>query len=237
MSLHKRRFQLLLIYALCLLPVVADGARQALCINANSPFEWVPESFRPRQEYEQFRRTFGSGEVLIVSWPGCTIDSPALELFSKSLGRPDLFRDSAGKPEISHVVNGQDALRGLTAPPLRLPREEARQRLRGTLDWARWPDDLRRRHAFARGVGRSRPGRGFDPCRTAKALPSAARGATPGGPRDGWIDGRSCQPRFARSIRRAFGDLRVSALLVVLEMAAGRTCLSSACRCIARGRR
>ncbi len=80
MPLHKRRFQLLLIYALCLLPVVADGARHALRMNTKSPFEWVPETFRPRQEYEQFRRTFGSGEVLIVRWPDCTIDSPSLDV-------------------------------------------------------------------------------------------------------------------------------------------------------------
>ena len=77
MPLNKRRFQLLLIYALCLLPIVADGAHHALCPMANSPFDWVPTSFRPRQEYEQFRRAFGSGEVLIVSWPGCTLDAPA----------------------------------------------------------------------------------------------------------------------------------------------------------------
>jgi uncharacterized protein len=133
MPLHKRRFQLLLIYALCLLPVVADGARQALRTNANSPLEWVPVSFRPRQEYERFRRDFGSGEVLIVSWAGCTIDSPALALFSKSLCRPDLFRDTAGKPYIAQVISGQDAIAGLMAPPLRLKRDDAQQRLRGTL--------------------------------------------------------------------------------------------------------
>jgi hypothetical protein len=118
MPLHKRRFQLLLIYALCLLPVVADGARQALRTNANSPLEWVPASFRPRQEYERFRSDFGSGEVLIVSWAGCTIDSPALALLSKSLHRPDLFSDSAGKPYIAQVILWSRCDRGARGAPL-----------------------------------------------------------------------------------------------------------------------
>ena len=133
MPLNKRRFQLLLIYALCLLPVVIDGAMHAMQTSANSPLEWVPASFRPRQEYEQFRRAFGSGEVLIVSWPGCTVESPAVALLAKSLRRPDLFRNENGKPYIDHVVTGQDALAGLTAAPLRLPRPEAQRRLEGTL--------------------------------------------------------------------------------------------------------
>jgi predicted RND superfamily exporter protein len=133
MPLNKRRFQLLLVYALCLLPVVADGARQSLRTNANSPLDWVPASFRPRQEYEQFRRAFGSGEVLIASWPGCTVDAPALELLTRSLRRPEFFRTENGKPCIDHVVTGQDALAGLMAPPLRLPRAEALARLQGTL--------------------------------------------------------------------------------------------------------
>ncbi len=133
MPLNKRRYQLLLIYALCLLPIVADGARHALQTNANSPFEWVPTSFRPRQEYEQFRRAFGSGEVLIVSWPGCTVDAPALDLLTHNLRRPDLLCDSTGKPLVAQIVTGREALSGLMAAPLRLSRGEAISRLRGTL--------------------------------------------------------------------------------------------------------
>ena len=96
MPLNKRRFQLLLIYALCLLPIVADGARQSLKSNANSPLDWVPATFRPRQDYERFRRDFGSGEVLVVSWPGCTVDSPELALLAKSLRGPIFFATIKG---------------------------------------------------------------------------------------------------------------------------------------------
>lgn len=133
MSLAKRRFQLLLIYVLALIPIIADGAWHSLQLNANSPFDWVPLSFKPRQEYEQFRRAFGSGEVLIVSWRHCTVDSGALARLTQLLRRPDLFHNASGAPLIEQVVTGREALHGLMAPPLRLSREDAIQRLRGSL--------------------------------------------------------------------------------------------------------
>ncbi|HEV3418031.1 MAG TPA: MMPL family transporter [Pirellulales bacterium] len=132
-SVAKRRFQLLLLFAALLLPAIIYGAREVLRVNRNSPFEWVPTSFAPRQEYEQFRAAFGSGEVLVVSWPGCTIDSPELDFLTKSLRRPDLFESEAREPYVDQVVSGQEALRKLMADPLKLSREDAIARLRGTL--------------------------------------------------------------------------------------------------------
>src|SRR5690349_20940341 len=96
-SIHTRRFRILLLYAVLLLPAVVWGANAALHGNKNSPFEWVPATFKPRQEYEDFRRAFGSGEVLIVSWSGCTIDSADLKLLTDSLQRADLFHSAAGE--------------------------------------------------------------------------------------------------------------------------------------------
>ena len=69
----------------------------------------MPASFPPRQEYEEFRRDFGSGEVLVVSWPGCTVDSPVLANVIANLPRTDLFRSKAGEPYVAEVMSGQDA--------------------------------------------------------------------------------------------------------------------------------
>ena len=132
-SIHTRRFRILLLYAICLLPAIIWGADAAMRANKNTPLEWVPASFKPRQDYENFRRSFGSGDVLIISWPGCTVDSPDLEMLTKSLRRPDLFQDQAGKPYIEQVVTGQDALANLMAAPLRLSRDDALARIQGTL--------------------------------------------------------------------------------------------------------
>jgi uncharacterized protein len=132
-SVAKRRFQLLLLFAALLLPAIVYGAREVLRVNGNSPFEWVPTSFAPRQEYEQFRAAFGSGEVLVVSWPGCTVDSPELDLLTRSLFRTDLFQSELREPYVDRVVSGQEALHKLMADPLKLSREDAIARLLGTL--------------------------------------------------------------------------------------------------------
>ncbi len=132
-SLAIRRVRLLLVYAACLLPLIVFGAFRVLSTNHNSPFEWVPRSFAPRQDYEDFRSAFGSGEVLIVSWPACTVDSRDLELLTSSLRRVDFFKSPAGEPYIEQVVTGQEALRGLMADPLKLSREKALARIKGTL--------------------------------------------------------------------------------------------------------
>ena len=50
-----------------------------------SPSSGFPVRSSRGRNTKSFRRSFGSGDVLIVSWPGCTIDSPDLELFTKSL--------------------------------------------------------------------------------------------------------------------------------------------------------
>lgn len=132
-SISTRRVYLLLVYAACLLPAIAYGAQQILHTVRNSPFEWVPSAFAPRQQYEQFRDDFGSGEVLVVSWAGCTIDSPLLENVVANLRRSDLFRSTSGEPYVSEVISGQDAVRSLMAEPLELPRKEAIARLRGAI--------------------------------------------------------------------------------------------------------
>ncbi len=134
--------------ALCRMLAAGDlvGANAALKANKNSPFEWVPGTFQPRQEYEDFRRAFGSGEVLIISWPGCTVDSPDLELLTNSLRRVDLFHNPAGEPYIEQVVTGQEVLRGLMADPLNLKREDALARIQGTLIGPDQQHDLCRGH-------------------------------------------------------------------------------------------
>ena len=71
--------------------------------------------------------------MLIISWPGCTVDSPDLQLLASSLRRVDLFHSPAGEPYIEQVVTGQEALRGLMAEPLNLKREDAVARIQGTL--------------------------------------------------------------------------------------------------------
>ena len=60
-------------------PFIARAAVTVLSVEATTPIDWVPRQFGPRRDYEAFAREFESGDVVVVSWPGCELGSPALE--------------------------------------------------------------------------------------------------------------------------------------------------------------
>ncbi|NUQ65761.1 MAG: MMPL family transporter [Pirellulales bacterium] len=129
----KKRYALLIAYVLVLLPTVLVAARKTLESNANSPLDWVPASFGPRHEYDRFCESFGSGDVVVIGWPGCTVDEPRLDLFADLLRKSADFYGPDGHWYFDRVITGREVLGKLTAPPLGLPRDEALRRLRGSL--------------------------------------------------------------------------------------------------------
>ena len=62
-------------------PVIVTSALRILGVESTTPIEWVPESFAPRRAYDQFTREFESGDVVVASWPGCTVGAPAIDRF------------------------------------------------------------------------------------------------------------------------------------------------------------
>ena len=133
MSARQRRFQLLIIYTALVLPFVVYGSWRAMQINANSPIDWVPDSFPPRHDYDRFRAAFGAGDVLVVSWPGCTVDEPSLDRFAYVLRKARAFHDEQGRWYFERVMTGRSLLKTLHAAPIGLSRSEALRRLTGTL--------------------------------------------------------------------------------------------------------
>lgn len=131
-SLGRRRYLLLLLYAALSAPLVATGAYQAMKTNANSPLDWVGDSFAPRRKYDDFRRAFGSGDLVVLSWPGCTIDEPRLDQLARYLQSEARFRDEADNWYFERTWTGRDALRALTARA-GLDQARAVRRLVGTL--------------------------------------------------------------------------------------------------------
>lgn len=124
------------------LPVVVYGAVKALESNVNSPSHWVPETFEERQRYEKFAAMFESGDLVIASWPGCTLDDPRLAAFADAFTAPEgespqpLPELNGFQPQhsyFSRVITGTRLLAELTGPPLTIPRDEAIARLKGTL--------------------------------------------------------------------------------------------------------
>jgi uncharacterized protein len=132
----SRLFPVSLVTILCLLavtPWMVPAALGVLQVDATSPIEWVPMSFAPRAAYEKFTGEFQSGDVVIASWDGCTLDAPAIDAFLAAAAGPEGPKDAQGEPWFEPIASGGVALAKLTDPPLSLPSEEATKRLRGVL--------------------------------------------------------------------------------------------------------
>jgi hypothetical protein len=115
------------------LPWVARAAIAMLGAESTIPFDWVPASYPARRDYSRFTAEFGSGDMVVASWPGCTLDSPVADRFAAvatGLAGPC---DAAGRPWFDLVTTGRDALARLVAPPLGLDRDDAVGRLRGVV--------------------------------------------------------------------------------------------------------
>lgn len=111
------RIRLVCVYLLLLSPCILLGAMRALQSNHNSPLDWVAASFPARQKYDQFVRTFGPGDAVIVSWPGCYWDDPRLDRLVRAWRSAPAFCDPQGQPWFQRVICGRDTLQQLVRPP------------------------------------------------------------------------------------------------------------------------
>ncbi len=83
-----RRYALpILIAAVCTVPLAVIGVRGALRDMNNNFREWLPKGFQETEDYDWFLENFGSEEMAVVSWPGCTLDDDRLERMSDALKR------------------------------------------------------------------------------------------------------------------------------------------------------
>ena len=114
-------------------PWIVSGSLAILGVDSTTPMEWVPATFPPREAYDQFVREFESGDVVIASWPGCTLDSQACARFIEAASGPNAPGNTAGSPWFESVASGSTLLERLTEPPLSLARKTAIQRLKGVL--------------------------------------------------------------------------------------------------------
>ncbi|HRX82719.1 MAG TPA: hypothetical protein P5307_26815, partial [Pirellulaceae bacterium] len=114
-------------------PFLALWSLQSVDTMFNTPHHWIPASNEQRREFEWFCEHFESQALVVISWPGCTVDDPRLENFEFALldaTRPDAARN---KELFDRVISGYSTLRQLTSEPIELSREEAIARLTGVL--------------------------------------------------------------------------------------------------------
>jgi hypothetical protein len=70
------------------LPMVMVGALKAKGNNRNDVKGWLPLEYPETQVYRFFRRSFQGEEFILISWDGCTMSDPRLELLAKKLLPP-----------------------------------------------------------------------------------------------------------------------------------------------------
>jgi predicted RND superfamily exporter protein len=83
----RHAFKIILV-VLFLLPVLSRGARKALLSNDNDVHDWLPTTYEETQDFAWFQEFFDNETFVLVSWDGCTLEDPRLELFARKLMPP-----------------------------------------------------------------------------------------------------------------------------------------------------
>jgi hypothetical protein len=137
-SFYRRYGILILAITVLSLPVVLHGAYSALVSNANNPDDWLPADFEATREYHWFSYRFGGDEILVVSWPGCTLEDERLDQLVDELIPPEDDPRAAAKPRwFRNALTGPQITEQLQAEPAELSHEEAVKRMKG---WVVGPD-------------------------------------------------------------------------------------------------
>jgi len=93
----RRSFAIVLI-VMFVLPFIWIGTRRAIRGNRNDVREWLPDGFTQSADYRWFQEHFPHEQFILVSWEGCTLNDPRLELFARKLV-PNVPDDSSEAAE------------------------------------------------------------------------------------------------------------------------------------------
>jgi predicted RND superfamily exporter protein len=117
-----------------LLPLVVIGAIKAKGNNRNDVKGWLPLEYPETQTYRFFRQNFQGEEFVLVSWDGCTMADPRLELLARKLLPPPEEASRIDRPlYFKTAQTGPRAVAQMSQEPLNLDPAEAVARLSGAL--------------------------------------------------------------------------------------------------------
>ncbi|MFN3153266.1 efflux RND transporter permease subunit [Bremerella sp.] len=121
----------ILVFFLAITPIVMVGTKGAWDGIKNRVEDWLPETFEETQRLMWFYDRFGTDELLMVSWEGCTLEDPRVARYAQAIGAAE---EVNGEEVVwfGEVITGPEALESLTAEPLDLPKDLAINRLK---DW------------------------------------------------------------------------------------------------------
>jgi hypothetical protein len=117
---------------LVLVCVLGLGVRGALRTFENDVTGWLPNE----TANEEFREKFGAEVFLAVSWDGCTIDAPELDLFAEAMQVMVVEPDEA--PAFDQLTTTRSLLQQMANGPAKLRPAIAKERIRG---WMLGEDD------------------------------------------------------------------------------------------------
>ncbi len=133
-NFYQRYSVAIMAVLLFLLPLVLVGAVKAKGNNRNDVKGWLPLEYPETKVYRFFRRNFAGEEFILVSWDGCTMADPRLELLAKKLLPPPEEASRIDRPlYYKSAQTGPRAVDLMMAEPLNLDREEAIERLTGAI--------------------------------------------------------------------------------------------------------
>ncbi|HEX4147216.1 MAG TPA: MMPL family transporter [Pirellulales bacterium] len=144
----------IIILVVFFLPVLTRGARMAMTSNDNKVEDWLPQEYPETQDLRWFKQHFENETFILISWEGCTLDDPRLELLETKLqthvnliypkpatllqaGIQKLFppkdapEPTIGPPLFQSAETGRTMLKRLTDGTAKLSEEEALRRLAG----------------------------------------------------------------------------------------------------------
>jgi predicted RND superfamily exporter protein len=123
-----RYAKVILWVALLTSPIAVFASFRALERNHNQVEDWLPRHLAETEEYVWFLEHFQGDEMLVVSWPDCTVDDARLDRLTTAAAAGT---DSLGRPLFHRVWSGRSVLDRLTGAPMHFSREEALERMRG----------------------------------------------------------------------------------------------------------
>jgi hypothetical protein len=122
-NFYQRNSVWIMAILIFLLPLVVVGAIKAKGNNRNDVKGWLPLEYPETQTYRFFRRNFQGEEFILVSWDGCTMADPRLELLAQKLLPPPEEASRIERPlYFKSAQTGPRAVERMTDEPLNLDR-------------------------------------------------------------------------------------------------------------------
>ena len=131
--MRTARFIVGVLILLAMIPTSAIDSFRAMQTMQNAPPRWLPETVPTRANWELFLKIFLDTDILLVSWPGCEVETTEMDDVVDAILELEAEKNKTAEPWFSRVGSGNDAIARMTQPPVNLPMETAISRLKGVL--------------------------------------------------------------------------------------------------------